>query len=127
VRRARCSAVASGQRGQATVELALVMPLIALALLAVVQTGLVVRDDLAVQHAAREGARAASVDPDPGAAAAAVRRVIRHASVTTSARPAVGGDITVRVAYRSHTDLPLVGPLFPDPQLHASATMRVER
>jgi Flp pilus assembly protein TadG len=120
-------AVATGDDGQATVELALVMPLIALAVLAVVQTGLVVRDDLAVEHAAREGVRAASVDPDPGAAGAAVRRVIRNATVTTSARSAVGGDITVHVTYRSRTDLPLVGPLFPDPELRASATMRVER
>ena len=42
-------------------------------------------------------------------------------------RPAVGGEITVDVSYTSVTDLPLVGVLFPDPELRASATMRVER
>ena len=54
------------QRGQATVEFAFVLPLIVLAALAVIQVGLVVRDQLGVVHAAREAARAASVDPDPG-------------------------------------------------------------
>jgi hypothetical protein len=42
-------------------------------------------------------------------------------------RPEVGGEVTVEVSYTSVTDLPLVGVLFPDPELHASATMRVER
>jgi hypothetical protein len=31
------------------------------------------------------------------------------------------------VRYRSRTDLPLVGVLFPDPELRAASTMRVER
>ena len=51
-------------RGQATVELALVLPLVVFGLLAILQVGLVVRDQVAVVHAAREAARAASVDPD---------------------------------------------------------------
>ena len=36
-------------------------------------------------------------------------------------------EITVTVHYTSPTDLPLVGSLFPDPDLHASASMRVEK
>src|SRR4029078_2878808 len=43
-------------RGQATVELALVLPLVVFALLAILQVGLVVRDQVAVVHAAREAA-----------------------------------------------------------------------
>ena len=35
--------------------------------------------------------------------------------------------ITVEVSYRSVTDLPLVGPLFPDPTLHSRVSMRVEK
>ena len=42
-------------------------------------------------------------------------------------RPKVGEPIAVTVAYRSVTDLPLVGVLFPDPVLRARAEMRVER
>ena len=50
--------------GQATVEFAFLLPLVVLAALAVIQIGLVVRDQMGVVHAAREAARAASVDPD---------------------------------------------------------------
>ena len=55
------------ERGQATVEFALVLPLILFGLMAILQVGLVVRDQVAVVHAAREAARAASVDRDPAA------------------------------------------------------------
>jgi Flp pilus assembly protein TadG len=123
VRRARLA----GERGQATVEFAFLLPLVVFAALAVVQIGLVVRDQLGVVHAAREAARAASVDREPGAALRAARRTLPRADVEVGPRPRVGGDITVTVRYHSVTDLPLVGALFPDPDLHASATMRVER
>lgn len=113
--------------GQATVEFALVLPLVVMAMLALIQVGLLVRDHLAVVHAAREAARSASVEPDPARAVAAARRTLPGADVEVGARPAVGGSITVEVAYRSVTDLPLVGRLFPDPVLRSRAVMRVER
>ena len=115
------------ESGQATVEFALVLPLVVFLMLAVLQTALVVRDYVATVHAAREAARAASVDRRADAAEVAARRVLRRAHVEVGARPAVGGPIRVQVTYTSHTDLPLVGVLFPDPELHASATMRAER
>ncbi len=113
--------------GQATVEFAFLLPLIVLAALAVIQVGLVVRDQMGVVHAAREAARAASVDRDPGAAARAAHRTLPGATVDVGDRPGIGDEITVTVKYHDVTDLPLVGVLFPDPDLHASATMRVER
>ena len=76
-----------GERGQATVEFAFVLPLLVLALLAVVQVGLVVRDQLGVVHAAREAARAASVDPDPGRAVRAAHRTLPGADVDVGDRP----------------------------------------
>lgn len=115
------------ERGQATVEFALILPLVVFLLLAILQTALIVRDYVAVVHAAREAARAASVDRDPAAASDAARRVLRDANVDVGSRPAVGGPIRVEVRYVSHTDLPLVGLLFPDPILHATAIMRTER
>ena len=78
-------------------------------------------------HAAREAARAASVDRRPDAAGAAAHRVLERAHVDVGPRPGVGGPIRVEVTYTSRTDLPLVGRLFPDPELHASAIMRTER
>jgi hypothetical protein len=94
------------------------------ALLAILQVGLVVRDQVAVVHAAREAARAASVDDDPSRAA---HRVLEHAAVNVGSRPAVGQPITVEVTYHDRTEVPLVGALFPDLDLHASAVMRVEK
>ena len=51
-----------GERGQATVEFALIIPLVFVVLLVVVQVALVAYAQLAVTHIARETARAVSVD-----------------------------------------------------------------
>jgi Flp pilus assembly protein TadG len=107
--------------GQATVEVALLLPLLALLLLAVVQVGLVVRDQVLVTHAAREAARAAAVDPQLAAAregaTAAARLDPDRLEVELSGS-------TVR--YRSPTRVPLIGPMLGDRTLVAEATMRVE-
>ena len=50
-----------GDDGQATVELALVLPLVALFALFVAQVGVVVREQVLLTHATREAVRAASV------------------------------------------------------------------
>lgn len=115
------------ERGQATVELALVLPLVVACMFGVIQIGVVVRDQIAVQHAAREAARAVSVDRDPVAATRAARRVLARAEVHVGRRPAVGQAIVVEVTYRSRTDFPLVGAWIPDPELSARAVMRVEK
>jgi hypothetical protein len=114
-------------RGQATVELALALPVIGILGLLLVEGALVARDQLAVVHAAREAVRAASVDPDPAAAAEAARLVLPGAAVELGRRPPPGRPVVVTVTYTSPTDLPLVGPLLPDPRLSARAVMRVER
>lgn len=114
-------------RGQATVELALAMPLVVLLGLVLIQAVLVGRDQVAVIHAAREAVRAASVDPDPAAPREAAGAVLSGATVESGDRPPPGRRVAVTVLYRSPTDLPLVGPLLPDPVLSARAVMRVER
>ena len=115
-------------RAQATVETALVLPVVALVLLAVIQIGLVVHDRIMVTHAAREGARAAAVE----AGDAAVRDAVVAAGVLAPDRldVAIGGSgerVTVEVRYRSPTNVPLVGAMLADVELTASATMRRER
>lgn len=115
------------QRGQATVELALTLPFIALALLLVVQVLLVAEGQLAVQHAAREGARVAAVDPDPAAAtAAALDGPLPATGSRITVDPPQDGRVRVSVVHRLVTDLPLVGALVPDVELRADATFRVE-
>jgi Flp pilus assembly protein TadG len=120
-----------GEQGQAAVELALVLPLVAFLLLVLLQVGLIVRDQVLVVHAAREGAREAAVDPAPGApqAAAAAASALDPArlDVDVAGRGAVGSRVRVTARYRSPTAVPLVGAFLHDLVLEASATMRVER
>ena len=133
-RRRRASVVAAGpaarpagdDRGQAAVELALALPVVVLHLLGMLQVALVGRDQLAVELAAREAARAAAVSADPVAAARlAAERV-------TSLRPlqiavTAGGDtVTVTVSHPSATDVAMVGRVIGDVELRASVTMAVE-
>ncbi|HVM02799.1 MAG TPA: TadE/TadG family type IV pilus assembly protein, partial [Acidimicrobiales bacterium] len=109
---------------------ALVMPVVAVLLLAVVQVALVVRDQVLVVHAAREAARAAAVDPSAGAA----RRAALAATSLDPDRlevdqpaPAAGGRlVSASVEYRSPTRAPLIGPLLPDVVVGAQVTMRRE-
>jgi len=120
---------ARSDRGQAAVELALVLPVVLVVLLLVVQVGLVVRDQVLVVHAAREAARAASVgDPQDRITWAAQRSGPLDASrlQVDVHGDGAGQDVEVDLRYRSVTDLPLVGPLVPDVVLHARAVMRRE-
>src|ERR671923_156335 len=65
---------ATADHGQATIEAALTLPVVLIALLLIVQVGLVVRDALALVQAAREGARAAAVSGNDDDARAAIRK-----------------------------------------------------
>ena len=115
------------EAGQTTAELALTFPVVLLLLLCLVQAALILRDQLALTGAAREAARAASLDPDPARAEQAAAAVLPGATVRSGPRPPVGELVRVSVSYRSPTTLPLVGPLLPDPVLIARTAMRVER
>lgn len=127
--RADC-ATPGGDAGQSTVELALALPLVALALLLVVQVGLVVREQVLVTGAAREAARtAAVVGPDDREAIA--RTAARAGSLDperldVDVTEAGDGTVEVRVRYRARTDLALIGALVPDLDLRAGAVMRRE-
>jgi Flp pilus assembly protein TadG len=112
--------------GQASVEVALLLPLVVVLLLGLLQVALVGRDQLALELAAREAARAAAVSADPaGAARAAAGRVTRLGSLRVEV--ATGGDVvTVTVSRRHPTDVAIVGRLIDDVVLRARATMALE-
>jgi Flp pilus assembly protein TadG len=120
-----------GAGGQATVELALALPLVALLLLAVVQAALVARDQVLVTHAAREGARAAAVSAEADAARRAVEQAgplrVADLEVTVSGRGEVGSRVRVEVRYRASPRVPGADLILGDIELVGSATMRVER
>ncbi len=124
----RPSRRAEGVRGQATVELAVVLPVVVLLLLAVLQAGSLVRDRLATVHAARVAARAVIVEPTPAAAAAALRAAGGRAA---DARVQLGGDqrsggyatITVRL---TPARVPIVGRAIGATVLTETLTVLVE-
>ena len=121
-----------GDEGQAAVEVALVLPLVALLLLLLVQVGLLVRDQVLVVHAAREAARAAAVqvgaDVPRNAAAVATGfdRDRVEADVTEPGGRVAGALVRVQITYKAPTEVPLVGALLGDPALRATAAMRIE-
>jgi Flp pilus assembly protein TadG len=116
----------TGDRGQAAVELALCLPLLFIFMLGIVQLVVIVRDQLAVQLAAREAARAAAVAAPSGvsAEAAAARAVALRPLVVVI--HGAGDTVTVTVSHVTHTDVPMIGALLPDVTVSASATMALE-
>jgi Flp pilus assembly protein TadG len=120
---------AAGEEGQAAVELALVLPFLALLFLGIVQVGLVVRDQVLLVHAAREAAREAAVEPSSSAPR---RAALSGAPLDPArlevrvAREAGAGRVAARLAYRSPTMVPIVGSALPDVALNAVASMRLE-
>ena len=117
---ARCT----GTNGQAAVEFALVMPLVVIMALGLLVIGVAVRSELAVELAAREGARAAAVSAEPGAAQAAATRAVR-VPIDVSVRED-GTSVTVSVEYTDPVDVPIIGRLI-GPLTHtARATMAIE-
>ena len=112
--------------GQATVELALSLPLLFMFLLAIVQLVVIVRDQLAVQLAAREAARAAAVAIASTAVAQdAANRAVSLRPLIVGTRVAID-TVTVTVSHVTHTDVPLIGALLPDITVNATATMALE-
>jgi Flp pilus assembly protein TadG len=107
-----------GDGGQSTVELALVLPFLVLAVLLVVQFGLVVRDRVELAHVARVATRAAVEDPTPSAVTKAAFGASdldpSRLHVELSGGRSVGDTITVVVRYTSVTRVPLAGALLPD-------------
>ncbi|HEX5937533.1 MAG TPA: TadE/TadG family type IV pilus assembly protein [Actinomycetota bacterium] len=107
----------SQEGGTAAVEFALVLPLVLVVALALVQTGLVVRDRLLVEAAARAGARAAAVEEDPAAirsaALAAAPSLVDGAVVLDVSRVGVRGEpVTVSLRYDAPVRVPFVEWLF---------------
>lgn len=112
--------------GQATVELALIMPLIIGLLLIILNVGLVVRDQLAVWHAASAGARAASILPDsPDVVQQAVEDEVglrpMHLQIVRDEQL-----ITVEVQYPRTINIWLIRHIIPPLTLSASVTMHVQ-
>lgn len=119
--------------GQATVELALVVPIMALLVMGIVQLGLIFRSQLALDGAVRDGARIGATGADD---AQIVDRVVAaggldRAALTVDIAPVTprrsGDIISVTGRYRVDLFVPLISNLLGSSlELSASASMRVE-
>jgi Flp pilus assembly protein TadG len=122
----RCEHRRRAERGQASVEVALLLPMVVVLLLGLLQVAVVGRDQLALELAAREAARAASVSADPTRAAGAAARRVTTLAPLGVAVAARAGSVTVTVTRVNPTDVPLAGRFVADIELRARATMAWE-
>jgi Flp pilus assembly protein TadG len=117
------------ERGSATVEFALVIPIVLLVLFALVEVVVVGRVQIELLGAARQGARVAATNPDPGVAVDAVHAALgenlANEVIVTVERPAVvGREAVVSLSLTHRLASALFGGVPVD--LAARSVMRVE-
>ena len=108
--------------GQATVEFALMAPLVVLCALLLLATMFVCLDTLRLNDIARSAVRSAITSDNPSEAATAIA-LLSHVSATTTIN-GVTGLITVEASMKKR--FPLLGRWLPSLSLHATATMMRE-
>jgi Flp pilus assembly protein TadG len=125
------------ERGQALVELAIVLPLLAALLLGIVQMGLVLSNYVKLTDAARVGARKAigvrlgGVTPDDAAqavrdSAGDLNQDRLGVSVTDDDWNAPGSQIVVTASYPFTINIPFIGLSITSGTLTATAKERLE-
>ncbi|BAF59628.1 flp pilus assembly protein TadG [Pelotomaculum thermopropionicum SI] len=123
------------KRGQALVELALVLPLLLLLLMGIMESGRIFHSYLLITNASREGARAGVT----GAGDAEIQEKVKDAAepihlsdsqITITPAQSYrtrGAPLTVQVNCTVDLITPVLDAVFPDPfPLTSSTTMRVE-
>ena len=108
--------------GQATVEFALMAPLVVLCALLLLATLSVCLDTLRLNDIARGAVRSAITSDNPSDAATAIA-LLSHVSATTTV-DGITGLITVEASMKKR--FPLLGRWLPSLSLHATATMMRE-
>ncbi len=128
----------SAHAGQALVEMAIMLPLLVLLLVAVIQFGIIFADYLTLNHAALVGARTASVAPAAtaiadgqqaavDAAAAFIKGGGVTATATTNVTVGASADAAVQVSVQYSLNLIFPGFVVPNPlPISATCIMRKE-
>lgn len=104
----------------------MLLPIVVLFLCGLIEIALVGRDQLALELAAREAARAAAVSATPAVAADRAAQGATTLSPLVVATAASGDTVTVTVSYRHVPSVPLIGRLLDPVELTATATMAWE-
>ncbi len=123
------------EHGSISVEFALVLPLVLISLLAVVQTGAVMRAHLMVAQAAREGARQATTaasDAEIVTAANVAGAGMSGDAVSVTWSMPEGGQAGSPITVSAQTSVPCLFPLLATVWPHAfqakaTTTMRLEK
>lgn len=117
-----------GQGGQATVELALLLPVVLVVVLVVAQVVVFARDATATVQATQIVARAVALDPNRHSAQSALqafREPVRSAEVSFNGTLQEGEIVEVRLRVRP-TRIPLVGALMGGRQIDERLVFYIE-
>jgi Flp pilus assembly protein TadG len=115
-------------RGQATVEMALVLPLVVLVVAAVLQAAVLARDQVHLTRATAAAARAVMVEPTRAAALQELATVGEGLDIETVSLSGgrSGGDLVTVVVTARPTRLPLIGLGLVSHRLRERLVVRVE-
>ncbi len=123
------------EKGQSTLELAFVLPVIIMIITAIIDFGLLFNNYLIISNAAREGARNAVIgtaDAQIAVIMSSITGTLDQASMSITIEPAEsirkkGDEITVTVGYDNSLITPVISALVPNPvHIVAKTVMRME-
>lgn len=123
------------EKGQALLELALMLPLLIILSFGVLETGRVIHTYLVVNHAAREGAREASLRAADQEITTKVISMLQLQDVNaaeiaispTETQRQPGESVTVQVYYPLVIYSPVISNILPNPfAIQSQTTMRIE-
>ncbi|WP_129689929.1 TadE/TadG family type IV pilus assembly protein [Gottfriedia acidiceleris] len=120
------------EKGQSLVEFALILPLLAMLLLGMLDFGRIFHAYLALDHAGREAARAASIGKDDATIksvavndASSIKLTTDKISISPSTRSS-GSNVTITISYPVDFLTPVIGQIVGKLDLKSTTVMRVE-
>lgn len=123
------------KKGQALVELAILLPILLLILMGIFEFGRVFNAYLIINHASREGARVAAVGNDDGEISQTIHDAIFYlepSNLSISISPSKnyrkrGDSVEINIGYDIEIIMPIIQAIIPSPlHLEAKTIMRVE-
>lgn len=114
------------QRGQSTIEFALIFPLAVACMIFVLAAGIIVYDHLALSDLSRSAVRAAITSDDPAAAAKQLVNLVDDGVRVRTSVNNETGLVLVKLERRRALPLPFVAQILPRFTVRASAVMMSE-